>query len=153
MKRRLAKNQKDLSRLAREVLEIISGERNSHEAAVLVCSGNLGSGKTTFAKALARVLGVKEEVTSPTFVIEKIYKIPAKTKKQTGFSRFIHIDAYRLTHERELEALRFAEAARDPENLVLIEWGDKFRKSLPHSHRELSFLFVDEKTRDISLIR
>ncbi|MEK7662285.1 MAG: tRNA (adenosine(37)-N6)-threonylcarbamoyltransferase complex ATPase subunit type 1 TsaE [Patescibacteria group bacterium] len=153
MKRRRTKNQKDIERTAREVLEIISGERSHHEAVVLVCSGNLGSGKTTFAKALARALGIKEEVTSPTFVIEKIYEVSKPARAETGFSRFIHIDAYRLRHKKELEALRFAEIARDSENLVLIEWGDKFRKSLPRSHRELSFIFVDEKTREISLIR
>ena len=153
MKSRLAKNQGDLARMAREVLKIISGERSHHEAVVLVCSGNLGSGKTTFAKALAHTLGIKEEITSPTFVIEKIYEVSKRARTETGFSRFIHIDAYRLKHKKELEALRFAEIARDSENLVLIEWGDKFRESLPLSHRELSFLFVDEKTREISLTR
>ncbi|MEK7514295.1 MAG: tRNA (adenosine(37)-N6)-threonylcarbamoyltransferase complex ATPase subunit type 1 TsaE, partial [Patescibacteria group bacterium] len=61
--------------------------------------GELGAGKTAFVKEVAHLLGVKDTLTSPTFVIEKIY--PLKGKQ---FKKLIHIDAYRLSEGKELTA-------------------------------------------------
>ena len=80
-------------------------------------SGHLGAGKTAFVKQIARELGVEEEVTSPTFVLMKIYP----TKHPT-LRRLVHIDAYRLERRADLEALRWEDVVADPHNLVMIEW-------------------------------
>ena len=92
-----------------------TGDTNG--AAVIGLSGHLGAGKTAFVKAVARELGVAGEVTSPTFVIMKIYE----TEHQV-FKRLVHIDAYRLERRADLEALRFEEIVSDPNSLVMIEW-------------------------------
>src|SRR3989338_1544300 len=71
---------------------------------VVALSGDLGAGKTTFAQAVAKSLGVEETVNSPTFVIQKVY---ALSDQQWG--RLIHIDAYRLKSADELRALGWDE--------------------------------------------
>src|SRR3989344_8238961 len=91
--------------LALKLLEklIQVGPRN--EATVVGLSGDLGAGKTTFTQAVARALGIRERVTSPTFVIMKIYALPRKWQgfplpKSKGnpfcsWKRLVHIDCYR----------------------------------------------------------
>lgn len=94
---------------------------NQQNATLVTFSGELGAGKTTFIKVVAHVLGVEEVVTSPTFIIEKIYLLP----NGKPFKHLIHIDAYRLSQGSELTALDFNELMRDTDNLVLFEWPEK----------------------------
>jgi tRNA A37 threonylcarbamoyladenosine biosynthesis protein TsaE len=77
VKKILSKSLDDTSRIAREWLVSLEKKeaKNKDSALVVGLSGNLGSGKTAFVKAVAKELGIKEQVTSPTFVIEKIYTI------------------------------------------------------------------------------
>ena len=109
----------DTEHFAKTVLESISAAPHSG-AAVLALSGELGSGKTAFVKALAKELGVEETVTSPTFVIEKIYKL-----SHSRFKNLVHVDAYRLESAHELEVLGFKELLQNAENLVAIEWPER----------------------------
>lgn len=90
-------------------------------ATLVTLSGELGAGKTAFTKALAKALGIEEHVTSPTFVLEKIYQLPAGKP----FARLAHIDAYRLKDASELAALGFDELMSDPETVVILEWPEK----------------------------
>lgn len=98
----------------------------SKDAMVVALHGDLGAGKTTFVQALARVLGVTDTVTSPTFVIQKQY---ATTHER--FARLLHIDAYRLETPEELVRLGFAEQCADPEQLICIEWAERVAPLLP----------------------
>ncbi len=127
--------------------KFISGLRRADEHATLVAlSGDLGAGKTAFTKAVARALGVSEDVTSPTFVLEKIYKLADKPWKH-----LIHIDAYRLESGHELLSIGFVEIYRDAGNLILLEWPEKVpsalegKKALP-----MHFKHVSETVREIS---
>ncbi|MBX4215389.1 tRNA (adenosine(37)-N6)-threonylcarbamoyltransferase complex ATPase subunit type 1 TsaE [Candidatus Parcubacteria bacterium] len=138
--------------LAKEVLAHLA-QRPRRHALVVVLSGNLGAGKTAFVRALAGHLGVKERVQSPTFVLEKVYALPARAQKAFRLSRLVHIDAYRLERPAELLALGFESLAASPENLVVIEWGERVRKLLPKSHRVMAFTHVDKTTRHIALTR
>jgi tRNA threonylcarbamoyladenosine biosynthesis protein TsaE len=114
-------------------------------AFVLALSGDLGSGKTTFTKALAASLGVLEdEVTSPTFVIMKNYELEGMK-----FDRLIHIDAYRLEKREEIERIGFNDLLLDKGNLVLIEWPENIGDALPKNAHKISFKFIDENTREI----
>lgn len=116
------------------------------QATVVGLQGNLGSGKTTFVKGVAKAFGVEQTVTSPTFVIEKIYKLSG-----TLFSHLVHVDAYRLEEGKELAALGFNEVLKDPGNLVLIEWPEKVSDILPEDIRTVRFSFIDDETRRIQL--
>ena len=95
-------------------------------ATIVALSGDLGAGKTTFVQGIARALGVTETVTSPTFVLEKIYPLVDQS-----FARLIHIDAYRLNSADELHALGWDDIIADRENLVLVEWPEKVADAIP----------------------
>lgn len=112
------------------------------EALVVGLYGNLGAGKTAFAQAVARELGVTDIVNSPTFVIEKIYET-----KHPHFTRLIHVDAYRLDSAAELQVLNFEEIVSNKHNLVLVEWPENVKEILPENHLKIFCEFVDETTR------
>ena len=95
-------------------------------ATVLALSGELGAGKTTFAQGIAAALGVEETVTSPTFVIEKIYEL-----ENQPFDHLIHIDAYRLKSGHELKVLGWEEVMREAGNLILLEWPERVADIIP----------------------
>lgn len=98
----------------------------SDRAMVVGLYGNLGAGKTTFTQALAKFVGVSDTVTSPTFVIEKIYELTNQK-----FTHLIHIDAYRLESAEELVRLGWKEIISDKNNLILIEWPEKVIDIMP----------------------
>ena len=106
---------------------------------VIAMVGELGSGKTTYVQRKAKELGITESVTSPTFVILKIYKI-----RKGEFERLVHIDAYRLENDQELEKLGVKELMADPKNLIMIEWADKVRGLIPDNATWMQF--THEKT-------
>lgn len=91
--------------------------RDDNGAFIVGLSGHLGAGKTAFVKVVAKELGIEETVTSPTFVIMKMYET-----KDDVWKRLVHIDAYRLERRSELEGLKWEDVVSDPHNLVMIEW-------------------------------
>ncbi len=96
-------------------------------ATLVTLSGELGAGKTTFTQGIALALGVTETVTSPTFVLEKIYELP----EDAWFSRLAHIDAYRLEGEANLLPLGFSELMEDKNTLIVLEWPEMVAGELP----------------------
>lgn len=116
------------------------------QALVVGLYGNLGSGKTAFTQCVAKELGIKVPVTSPTFVIQKIYET-----NHPSFKRLIHIDAYRLKNERELQDLNFEEIVNNRNNLIIIEWPENVKEILPSDHIKIYCEFVDENTRQFSI--
>lgn len=135
--------EKELSEEAQRLIEALVP--NSKGATVLGLFGELGAGKTTFVQALAKALGITETVTSPTFVIEKIYRLTRKP-----FERLIHIDAYRLESERELVSLGWEDFVKNPKHLIVVEWADKVEHLLPRDTRRVYFKVTGEDTRTIS---
>lgn len=115
------------------------------QATVLALKGDLGSGKTTFTQFLAKILGVKNQITSPTFVIEKKYPI----KDHPNFKQLIHIDSYRLNNGTDLLKLDWSEILADPKNLIVIEWPEIVPEILPADCLNLEFEFVSEGERRI----
>ena len=119
------------------------------EATVIGLRGDLGAGKTTFTQTCADLLGISENVTSPTFVILKKYKLGDKVLNGK-FSFFIHIDVYRLKGGKELNVLGWQEIISDPKNLIFIEWPELVEDVMPANTQYIDFKHVDETTRDIS---
>lgn len=122
---------------------------NSTRSKVFGLSGDLGAGKTTFSKAVAKELGIQEVVTSPTFGIQKKYKV-FNPKYSEIFNEFVHIDAYRIEDIKETESLRFFELFEKSNALIFIEWPEKIAEILPKDTIVLSFDSIDENTRKIS---
>lgn len=125
----------DTRKLATEIVEKMA-RTGEH---VLALSGDLGAGKTTFAKMAAQELGITETVVSPTFVIAKFYELPVAPDKPFPWERLVHIDAYRLETWSELEKLGFADIFKDSKVLVLIEWPEQVDDVDQSSWRVLSF--------------
>jgi tRNA threonylcarbamoyladenosine biosynthesis protein TsaE len=122
----------NLEEFEAEVVRFSSSLSPSSQGATLVTlSGELGAGKTAFSQVVAKTLGVEESVTSPTFVLEKIYQLPQLGSEAPKFARLVHIDAYRLDTGRDLAVLGFDELMQDPKNLVLLEWPEKVADVLP----------------------
>ena len=97
---------------------ILKGLRPTKERATLITlTGELGAGKTALTQEIAKHLGVYTAVQSPTFVIQKSYRVD-----DDHFRTLVHIDAYRLTSYEDLEALHIEETLSNSENLVIIEW-------------------------------
>lgn len=127
--------------------DFIAGLEAEQKNATTICLyGDLGSGKTTFVKAAAKALGIQEIVTSPTFVIEKIYDLDTK-----NFERLFHIDAYRLKEGSELLALGWNEIIANPQHIIFIEWPKYVADVLPTKRHNLTFTFVDEHTRRLNV--
>ncbi len=144
MKTIVSNSLEETQRLSKEWLESLPAL--DAEATIVGLYGNLGSGKTTFTQALARELDIQEDITSPTFVIEKIYE----TKHQ-HFKRLIHIDAYRLASGSELQVLNFEELVENANNLIVIEWPENVKEILPANHHKIFCEFVNETSRKFTV--
>ncbi|GAA0455289.1 tRNA (adenosine(37)-N6)-threonylcarbamoyltransferase complex ATPase subunit type 1 TsaE [Alkalibacillus silvisoli] len=107
---------------------------------VLTLDGDLGAGKTTFTKGLAKGLGVKRTVNSPTYTIVKEYK---------GQLPFYHMDVYRL--EDSDEDIGFDDYF-NAEGVTVIEWSSFIRDFIPVERLEIVIEKIDEQTREITLI-
>ena len=120
--------------------------KDRKKAVVIGLIGDLGSGKTVFTQGFAKGLGIKENVTSPTFVLERVYKLKAKTYKL-----FIHIDAYRIEKSKEIADLGFKDLIQNPRNIVLIEWADKIKSILPKDYIKIRFKHINKNKREIAI--
>ena len=88
---------------------------------VVVLGGELGTGKTVFAKGIAVALGITEPVVSPTFTVMREYDAPTP---------LVHVDVYRLDHLQELHDLGFDDLVGS-DAVTVVEWGDRVSALLP----------------------
>lgn len=116
--KKILKTLDDTEKLANEISKKLEGGE------VIGLIGDLGAGKTTFTQALARSLGVKRTVKSPTFTVLQTYQTKDKLT-------LCHVDAYRISNPQELEALGFFDYLNDPKTITIIEWADRIYKNLP----------------------
>lgn len=106
------KNVEETYALAKRIADTLQGGE------VILLNGDLGAGKTTFTKGLAKALGIEDEVTSPTFTILNVY--------EDGRLKLNHLDMYRVDSADELAELGI-EDCFDDESVTVIEW-NKFER-------------------------
>ncbi len=116
--------------------EILKEILENKKAIVIGLEGDLGSGKTTFVQGIAKGLGIKGKITSPTFVIMKKYDF------------LYHIDCYRIKSKDLLE-LDFKEIIKQSGNIVVIEWAERIKKVLPKDVIWMKFEYLDKDKRKI----
>ena len=122
---------------------------NKPRACVLGLNGELGAGKTAFAQGIARALGIKEKIQSPTFVLMKTYGIKKSSKTRHPFSRFVHIDCYRMHTYRDAKPLDLKDILQDPHALVVIEWADQIKRVLPTDIITITFEHGEKRNERI----
>ncbi len=115
--------QEEIDSVATELLTQLPRQQG---ATLLALSGDLGAGKTTLVQAIAKLLGVTEQLVSPTFVIAKFYETV-----HSDFTHLIHIDAYRIEDPEELITLGWETMSTYPGALVVIEWPERIEQLLP----------------------
>lgn len=106
----------------------------------LICLfGNLGSGKTVFAKGIAEGLGIDHfSIKSPTYTYIRYHK-----------KNLYHIDLYRLEKIDDILWQEIEELLANPKNIIVIEWADKAYDKLPKGRFEVYFEYVNENSRKI----
>lgn len=115
--------------------------------------GELGSGKTQFVKGIAQGLGIKQKITSPTFVLMRVYPVmqQGKSAKHKTIKRLVHVDAYRLKQPHHLQAIGLEDYLVDPTALIVVEWADKVRSIMPRQAKIIDFKHKSLLKREISL--
>jgi tRNA threonylcarbamoyladenosine biosynthesis protein TsaE len=142
---RVEKQIENVEGLRAEARELLARLAPGEGATLVTLSGELGAGKTTFAQQIAGELGVTDHVTSPTFVLEKIYELAG-----SSFKKLVHIDAYRLNSGTDLKALGFDEIMKDAENLVLLEWPERVSDTLPPATVSITLVPNSDGTRTLT---
>lgn len=115
-------------------------------ATVVALYGDLGSGKTSFVQGAAKALDIDATIISPTFVIERVYKLTNQK-----FDHLIHIDCYRIDASKEIALLGWDEKIANPRNVIFVEWAERIGELLPENTVRVSFEFVNEMARNISI--
>lgn len=118
--------------------------KNIKAGDIIALHGELGSGKTTFTQGLAKGLGIKHRIISPTFIIVRTHTV---NKGQI----FSHIDLYRIGTEEDLEELGIKEILENLANIIVIEWSEKLGSLLPRKRWDVRFEYVDENKRKITI--
>ena len=144
-RRKIKFNKKETKDISKKLLDKILKIKNK-KARVVAMSGDLGSGKTTITKEIGKLLEIKENIISPTFVIMKIYKINS-SKYKFHFKQLIHIDAYRLDSHKELLKIGWEELVGDKDNLIIIEWPEKVEGCMNKDAYWVKLGHIDDETR------
>ena len=103
---------------------------------VIALVGNLGAGKTIFIKGLAKGLGVKQTITSPTFVLMKIYPV-----RSSSIRYLCHVDVYRLTRGQDLVDIGLNDWLGQKDVVTVIEWANQVKEILPRKRIEVKINF------------
>ncbi len=112
---------------------------------VILLSGDLGAGKTTLVKGLAKGLAIKNNISSPTFVIYKPYVVKHKTIKT-----FVHVDVYRLDKKTLFEDIGLADYLDQPDTVMAIEWATKL--ALPKNIKTINVDITVNKNNSRQII-
>ncbi len=119
----VSKSPAQTKKIAAELAQRILGTEQHDRAVVIALEGELGAGKTVFVQGVARELGIRRAIKSPTFLIMREY--PARDMT------LYHIDCYRVNGPRDLVPLEFKHILAEPCAIVLIEWAERVRRLLP----------------------
>ena len=129
------------SRSIEDTMELAENiEAEKFPGMVICLNGELGSGKTVFVKGFAGSLGIKDNITSPTFNIVKEY--------ENGELPLYHMYVYRL--EETDETIGFNDYFNS-DAVTIIEWADMIEDKLPEERLDITFKLIDEDTRVLVL--
>ena len=134
----ISENEDDTENLAAGIAAGLS------PGSVVLLRGDLGAGKTVFARGFARGLGIVEPVSSPTYTIAQEYPLP-------NGGRLCHLDLYRINGAEAALAFGVDEYLDDPGSFVLIEWPERIESLLPATAITVNIVHRGEHTREITV--
>lgn len=135
----ITKSEKQTFNLGKKIAKTLKGGE------ILALIGELGAGKTVFVKGVAAGLGVKQIVTSPTFVLMKVYPIKDKIKQ------LVHIDCYRIINPKEIFDIGATEYFDRKDTVTMIEWADKIKNILPKRRISINIKLLKDNLREITI--
>ncbi|RLC34346.1 hypothetical protein DRH14_03185, partial [Candidatus Shapirobacteria bacterium] len=148
----ISKSEKETIKIANFLYNRFVKKRQSSKALAFCLKGELGIGKSVFSRAIAKNMGVKGKVLSPTFTICNEYKTRLKHKK------LVHIDLYRIQNDFELEEINFLDLFK--KNIVAcVEWPENMGKNKFEKLKKkakivlLNFKYLAKRKREINLSR
>lgn len=142
---KISKNTEDTNKIANDFLTNVL-KVGDKKPLVIGLYGDLGVGKTTFVKNIAKMLSIKRKVNSPTFVIMKKYSINFE-----NYKFLFHIDAYRLKNSQEIINLGWRDIISNPENIIFIEWPEKVSKAMPKKHHRILISHTPKGDRNFKI--
>jgi len=161
----ISKSEKETEKIAEFILSkslsatkptLPSLEKGGLKPIIFALTGDLGCGKTVFSRKIGHLLGVKEKITSPTFVIYNEYKLDRRSSivdRRENIDKFLHFDLYRISADYELEEIKFFELFEN--SVTCIEWPENMgeenfeRLKKENTVITIHFKYLDEKTREI----
>ena len=124
MQKFITKSEKQTINLGKKIAKRL------HGGEIFSLIGELGAGKTVLMKGMAKQLKIKKTITSPTFVLMKVYSIG---NKQSTIINLVHVDAYRLNSGQDLIEIGLKDWLGKPNAVTAIEWADRVKDILPKS--------------------
>lgn len=111
------------------ILRRIKVSKGADRAFIMGLMGDLGSGKTTFVKGLARGLGISQTITSPTYIFARSYSF--EPIERPGFYKdtLYHLDLYRVQNSKELEQINLEDIFGDGRGIAVVEWAERLVKN------------------------
>ena len=133
----LCKDINDTEILAKKFADLVQ------EKGAFVCLlGDVGAGKTAFTKLVCKYLGVKEKVTSPSFVILNEYK--------SGKIPVYHFDLYRIENEGVSTIINELDEYSEGKILTMVEWAEFSQNEIPFDRIDLNINYIDETQREFT---
>lgn len=133
----------DTQRIGEDIMNKYS-QYLGYKSVVFALKGELGAGKTEMTKGIARRLGIKEQIVSPTYTIENLYNISGVENSYLASQKIhlVHMDTWRIYSSEELEAMDFYKQIDDC-NIFVIEWADKVLDIIERISSEAIVIWVD----------
>ncbi len=137
--------------LSEDVTEEIAAEfaKKIPSGSVVALYGELGAGKTVFARGFARGLGITETVSSPTFTLMQEYKVSGRS----GIRWFYHLDLYRIDDSSAALVFGVDEYLSGTDSVLLIEWAERIEDILPHGAMRVKISHAGGDRRKLRITR
>ncbi|MDO8557116.1 MAG: tRNA (adenosine(37)-N6)-threonylcarbamoyltransferase complex ATPase subunit type 1 TsaE [Candidatus Jorgensenbacteria bacterium] len=116
--------------------ELRKGFPKSRRGIIIRLKGNLGSGKTTFIQGIARGLGLRHRIVSPTFLLMRVYPFT----KQGRSKKLLHIDAYRIATKKDAAILENKKFFENPLHIIVVEWPERIPALVRGPAIQINFL-------------
>jgi tRNA threonylcarbamoyladenosine biosynthesis protein TsaE len=121
---------------------------------VICLIGELGAGKTTFVKGLAKGLGIEARIISPTYVVVREHTLKSGIKNQVSkIDKLYHLDLYRLTSEKDVLGIDIHDVMKDKNAVTVIEWPEVALSLIPTHAWKIVFEHASEHSRAIKIYK